>query len=115
VAVVGAHVLLYSSEPEALRATLRDGFGWKGVDAGHGWLILALPPAEIGVHPTDGPPAHLFSLMCDDIESTVAELEAKGIRFTGGIADERYGLVTTMLLPGEVEVQLYEPRHSTAI
>ena len=71
-AIIGAHVLLYSTEAEKLRATFRDGFGWKHVDAGEGWLIFALPPAELGVHPDEGPTyesgmRHQFSLMCDDI------------------------------------------------
>jgi len=115
VAITGAHVLLYSSAPEALRATLQDAFGWSGVDAGEGWLILALPPAEIGVHPTNDAPKHMLSLMCDDLETTTAELRAKGIRFVGEVEDEPWGIAATMLLPGNVELQLYQPRHATAI
>ena len=87
-AIIGAHVLLYSSEPEALRAMLRDVFGWKHVDAGRGWLIFALPPAELGVHPPEGPSyesgaRHQLTLMCDDIASTVQELRAKGVDVRG--------------------------------
>ena len=83
--IVGAHVLLYSSEPETLRAMLRDVFGWKHVDAGGGWLIFALPPAELGVHPGEGPAydsgvRHQFTLMCDDITSTIRDLRSKGRR-----------------------------------
>jgi hypothetical protein len=115
VAIIGTHVLLCSSEPEALRETLRDAFGWTGVDAGGGWLILALPPGEIGVHPTEDAPKHLFSLMCDDLEATTAELSAKGIRFVGELEDAPWGIAATMLLPGDVEVQVYQPRHATAI
>ncbi len=119
-AIIGAHVLLYTPEAEALRATLRDVFGWKHVDAGRGWLIFALPPAELGVDPTDSPNEetsvhHEFSLMCDDIEATVRELRAKGVEVRGDPADHGYGITTTLILPGGVEVQLYEPRHPVAI
>jgi predicted enzyme related to lactoylglutathione lyase len=118
-AIIGAHVLLYSSEPEALRTALRDVFGWKHVDAGHGWLIFALPPAELGVHPAEGPAGgagtHQVSLMCDDIETTVRELRAKGVVVKGQPKDEGYGVTVMLSLPGGVEVQLYEPRHPVAI
>ena len=113
-AITGAHVLLYSSEAAQLRSTLRDVTGWRNVDAGDGWLIFALPPAEVGVHPGDAP-RHELSLLCDDIQSTVAELREKGIEFTGDVEDRRFGAAITMVLPGDVEVLLYEPRHPTAI
>jgi predicted enzyme related to lactoylglutathione lyase len=119
-AIIGAHVLLYTPEAEALRATFRDVFGWKHVDAGDGWLIFALPPAELGVHPAEGPTygsgvRHQFTLMCDDIDATVRELRAKGIDVRGEPTDEGYGITTVLSLPGGVEVQLYEPRHPVAI
>jgi predicted enzyme related to lactoylglutathione lyase len=119
-AIIGAHVLLYTPEPEALRATLRDVFGWKHVDAGGGWLIFALPPAELGVHPAEGPTydsgtRHQFTLMCDDIHATVRQLRAKGIVVNGEPEDEGYGVTVMLSLPGGVEVQLYEPRHPVAI
>jgi len=119
-AVVGAHVLLYSPEPEALRATLRDVFGWKHVDAGHGWLIFALPPAELGVHPAEGPTGasevkHQFSLMCDDINATIRELRAKGLEVEGEPKNEGFGVTIMLTLPGGVHVMLYEPRHPVAI
>jgi catechol 2,3-dioxygenase-like lactoylglutathione lyase family enzyme len=118
--IIGAHVLLYTPEPEALRATLLDAFGWKHVDAGDGWLIFALPPAELGVHPAEGPThesgvRHQFSLMCDDIEATMRELRAKGIEVKGEPADEGFGITVMLNLPGGVEVLLYEPRHAVAI
>ena len=113
-AITGAHMLLYTSEPDALRAVLRDVFEWSSVDAGGGWLIFGLPPAELGIHPSDGP-AHQISLMCDDNEKTKAELTAKGIAFSGEPTDMGFGITVTMVLPGNVEVLLYEPKHPTAI
>ena len=113
-AITGAHVLLYTSQPEELRAALRDVFGWKYVDAHDGWLIFALPPAELGVHPSETR-SHEFSLMCDDLDETVAELRAKGIEFRGEPENQGFGIVMTMVLPGGLEVLLYEPRHTTAI
>jgi hypothetical protein len=119
-AIMGAHMLLYSSEPEALRAALRDVFGFESVDAGGGWLIFALPPAELGVHPAEGPTyesgvRHQVTFMCDDIQTTIGELTAKGIRIDGEPEDEGYGITVMMSLPGDVKVLLYEPRHTLAI
>jgi catechol 2,3-dioxygenase-like lactoylglutathione lyase family enzyme len=114
VAVTGAHILLYTSEPDALRAVLGDTFGWRHVDAGAGWLIFAVPPTEIAVHPSEKP-AHELSLMCDDITATMAELEAKGVEFKGEPENQRWGVAVTMALPGGLEMLLYEPRHATAI
>ena len=115
-AIIGAHVLLYSSEPDALRTMLRDVFGWKHADAGGGWLIFALPPSELGVHPTeDSGPHHEFSLMCDDITRTVRDLRGKGVEVTGEPQDRGWGIAVTLTLPGGVEVLLYQPRHPVAI
>jgi hypothetical protein len=113
-AITGAHALLYSSEPEALRAVLRDVFGWGSVDAGGGWPIFALPPAEVAVHPADAP-RHELSLMCDDLDATVAELRDRGIHFRGERSTERWGHAITMVLPGDLDVLLYQPLHPTAI
>ena len=112
--ITGAHVLLYTPEAEALRGVLRDVMGWSYVDAHEGWLIFALPPAELGVHPGDSP-RHELSLMCDDIHATVAELREKGIEIRGEPENAGFGVQVTMVLPGGVEVMLYEPRHITAI
>jgi catechol 2,3-dioxygenase-like lactoylglutathione lyase family enzyme len=119
-AVIGAHVVLYTSEPDALRATLRDVFGWRHVDAGDGWLIFALPPAEVGVHPAEGPTfhsgvRHQLTLMCDNLDATIAELRAKGVTFQAEPEDEGWGITTMMTLPGGLEVMLYQPRHPVAI
>ncbi|MFI5041075.1 MAG: VOC family protein [Acidimicrobiales bacterium] len=113
-AIIGTHALLYSSQPEELRAVLRDAFGWDHVDAHDGWLIFKLPPAELGVHPAERP-AHELTFMCDDIRATMAELGAKGVRLQGEPEVREFGLVVTMVLPGDLEVLLYEPRHRTAI
>jgi hypothetical protein len=114
VAVTGVHAILYSTAPEELREVLRDVFGWHHVDAHEGWLIFGLPPAELGVHPADGP-HHELSLMCDDLTATMAELEQKGVAFAGQPENRGFGVAVTMLLPGGVELLLYQPRHPTAI
>jgi catechol 2,3-dioxygenase-like lactoylglutathione lyase family enzyme len=112
--ITGAHVLLYTPEADALRVVLRDALGWPNVDAGHGWLIFALPPAELGVHPGDAP-SHQLSLMCDDLVATIADLRGKGLEIRGEPRNDPFGITTTLVLPGGVEVMLYEPRHPTAI
>ncbi len=114
-AIIGVHGLVYTSEPEAVREVFRDVFGWDHVDAGDGWLIFALPPAELGVHPSEHLVRRDLSLMCDDLEATMAELRAKGIEFEGEPEDEGFGITVTMVLPGETKLMLYEPRHTTAI
>jgi hypothetical protein len=112
--ITGAHVILYSQEAESLRAVLRDVIGWPSVDAHEGWLIFALPPAELAVHPADSP-HHELSLMCDDIDATMHDLRAKGIEFRGELQTMGWGVGATMVLPGGVDVLLYQPRHATAI
>jgi len=119
-AITGAHAILYTSEPEALRDVFRDVFGFKHVDAGEGWLIFALPPAELGIHPAEGPTfeggvRHQLTLMCDDIAAMIEELRGKGVDVRGEPLDEGWGITTTLVLPGGTEVMLYEPRHPTAI
>jgi catechol 2,3-dioxygenase-like lactoylglutathione lyase family enzyme len=109
--ITGAHAIIYSRDADADRGFLGDVLELPSVDAGHGWLIFALPPAELATHPTDGADRHELYLMCDDIRATVAELEAKGVRFSGGIAEERWGSVTAIKLPSGGELGLYEPKH----
>ena len=113
-AVTGVHTILYTSEAEAVRDILKDVFGWPHVDAHDGWLIFALPPAEIAVHPSDAP-HHEITFMCDDIHATVAELKEKGIEFEGEPTMQGFGAIVHMVLPGGLKVMLYQPRHVTAI
>jgi hypothetical protein len=111
--VTGVHAVIYTPEAEELRALLRDAFGWSHVDAGDGWLIYALPPAELGVHPGDLPGQEI-SVMCDEIGATMADLSSKGVAFRGEPEERGWGIVVTMILPGGVEMLLYQPRHPTA-
>jgi catechol 2,3-dioxygenase-like lactoylglutathione lyase family enzyme len=112
----GVHTMFYSSEPEALRAFLRDKLGFKATDVGGGWLIFDVPEADMGCHPAgesdgDRSGAHDISFYCDDIETTVRELQERGVEFTGPVADHGYGLVTHFKVPGGFEVQLYQPKY----
>jgi catechol 2,3-dioxygenase-like lactoylglutathione lyase family enzyme len=111
--ILGAHVILYSSDAEADRAFLRDLLGLPGVDAGGGWLITQLPPGEVAVHPAESSGATELYLVCDDVERTVAELAATGVRFEGGIRDQGWGRLTTIRLPGGGTLGLYEAGHPT--
>lgn len=120
----GSHFLLYSKNPEADRAFLRDALDFRSVDAGRGWLIFALPPSEIAVHPLDedAPPqnpdgqvvgASLY-LMCDDLDATMRSLESKDVLFSE-VNEAAWGIVTTFRLPGGGEIGLYQPTHPTAL
>jgi predicted enzyme related to lactoylglutathione lyase len=108
--ITGIHAIQFTQDADALRAFLRDTLELPSVDAGRGWLIFGLPPAELAAHPGDTPGTELY-LMCDDIEATVAQLEAKGVELTKPVSDEGWGLVTAIALPGGGELGLYEPRH----
>ena len=112
--ITGAHAIIYSSAADETRAFLRDVLGFRSVDAGGGWLIFALPPAEVAVHPTDGDSVHELYLMCDNLDATMADLSAKGVE-CAPVSEERWGSVTSLTLPGGVTLGLYEPRHPTAI
>jgi catechol 2,3-dioxygenase-like lactoylglutathione lyase family enzyme len=112
--ITGAHSILYSKDAEGLRDFIRDKLGFQHVDAGRGWLIFALPPAELAVHPTDGKGYHELYLLCDDIRTTMAELKKKGVEFTGPVREERWGSVTAIKLPDGGELGLYQPKHALA-
>lgn len=109
--ITGAHAIIFTKDAEGVRAFLRDVLGFSSVDAGGGWLIFALPPAELAVHPTDDATRHELYLMCDDVHATVEELRDKGVRFTRPVTDVGWGLITALELPDGRELALYEPRH----
>jgi catechol 2,3-dioxygenase-like lactoylglutathione lyase family enzyme len=110
--ITGAHTIIYTADADADRAFFGDVLGLPAVDAGQGWLIFALPPAELAAHPSaEEPGRHELHLMCDDIEATVADLEGKGVEFTGPVSDQGWGLFTRLKLPSGSELGLYEPRH----
>jgi catechol 2,3-dioxygenase-like lactoylglutathione lyase family enzyme len=111
--ISGSHVVVYSKDADADRAFFRDVLGFKSVDAGHGWLIFALPPAEAAFHPGDES-AHEFYFMCDDLRAEMAALAKKGVKFSK-IDEARWGSITKMQLPGGGEVGLYQPKHPTAL
>jgi predicted enzyme related to lactoylglutathione lyase len=116
--IVATHVTVYADDPEAARAFFRDVVGMANVDAGGGWLIFKLPPAELGIHPsgeTSPGGHHEVFLMCDDIEKTVDELKTRGVEFSSPISDAGFGRMTSFKIPGGAELSLYEPRHPTAI
>jgi len=108
--LTGAHVVIYTKDAEADRAFFRDVLGFRSVDAGHGWLIFALPAAEAAFHPFEENNKHEMYFMCDDLGAVMASLGKKGVRF-GEIAEEQWGTRTRMLLPGGGEVGLYQPKH----
>ncbi|MGO9560244.1 MAG: VOC family protein [Acidimicrobiales bacterium] len=117
------HTLVYSDDADAARAFFRDVLGWPYVDAHGGWLIFKTGPSELGVHPTSAghedadwstTARHEITLMCDDLEGTVADLKLKGAEFTRDISDEGFGRTITMKVPGSIEMMLYEPRHPPA-
>jgi predicted enzyme related to lactoylglutathione lyase len=111
----GVHALIYTKNADAVRAFFRDIVGTPHVDAGHGWLIFALPPAELGIHPAEDEESHELYLMCDDIERTIAELKTKGVTAAGPISDQGWGRVTSITIADGVTLGLYQPRHPTAL
>ncbi|MFI0487237.1 VOC family protein [Actinomadura sp. 9N215] len=110
----GAHVIIYSRDAEADRAFIRDVLGFPDVDAGHGWLIFKLPPAELAAHPTQSEPRHEFYLMCDDIRTTLEGLGARGVQVDVPVTEESWGLLAAIRLPSGAELPIYEPRHPLA-
>lgn len=111
--ISGSHVVIYSKNAEADRAFFRDVLGFKSVDAGHGWLIFALPPAEVAFHPSEEA-AHELFFMCDDLRAEISSLAAQGVRCTE-VEEARWGSITTVGLPGGGHIGLYQPKHPTAL
>jgi catechol 2,3-dioxygenase-like lactoylglutathione lyase family enzyme len=109
--ITGAHAIIFTNDADGVRAFLGDVLGLSSVDAGGGWPIFGLPPAELAVHSTDGEPRDELYLMADDLYATVAELQAKGVKFTRPIKDAGWGLLTALELPDGRELAIYEPRH----
>jgi len=113
--IFGAHAIIFSKAPGEARQLLKTVLKATAVDAGGGWLIFPLPPAEIAVHPTDGTPSQQVYLMCEDIEATIDELRSKGITFTQAVREASWGRITAIALPGGGELGLYQPRHPMAL
>ena len=108
--LTGAHVVIYSEDAAADRAFFRDTLGFPSVDAGHGWLIFELPAAEVAFHPHDRDNQHEMFFVCDDLKTEMAALRKKGVHFSES-TEERWGIRTTMSLPGGGAIGLYEPKH----
>ena len=114
--ISGAHVVIYSTNPDADRAFFRDVLRYPYADAGHGWLIFALPPAELACHPSEAAQGHSeLYLMCKDIHAARATLEEKGVEFVHPITDQGWGLLTRFVVPGYGQLGLYEPRHPSPL
>jgi predicted enzyme related to lactoylglutathione lyase len=109
------HAIVFSPEAEKVRAFFGDVLGLSSVDAGGGWLIFALPPAELAVHPADGDARHELYLMCDSIDATLAELRDKGVEVAQGVTDQGWGLLATIRLPDGSEFPIYEPRYPSPL
>jgi catechol 2,3-dioxygenase-like lactoylglutathione lyase family enzyme len=112
--ISGAHVIVYSKNAEADRAFFRDVLGFKSVDAGHGWLIFALPPAEAAFHPSDESSAHELYFMCESLKAEMDSLAKKGVKCSR-VEEARWGSITKIRLPGGGRIGLYEPKHPTAL
>jgi predicted enzyme related to lactoylglutathione lyase len=112
--ISGAHVLIYSRDADADRAFFRDVLGLGSVDSGGGWLIFALPPAEVAIHPTEETEHHELFLLCEDIEATAQELERRGVLLKRPFDEPRWGRVTEITLPGGGRIGLYQPKHPLA-
>lgn len=115
--ISGVHTMFYTSQPRELRAFLRDKLGFPATDVGDGWLIFDLPDAHVGCHPVESPKdppsgTHYISFYCDDIEQTIAELRQRGVEFIGDIVNAGYGLTIQFKMPGDFDVQLYQPLYS---
>jgi len=112
--IFGTHVVVYSKDADADRTFFRDVLGFRSVDAGHGWLIFALPPAEAAFHPAEQNGGHELYLMCDDLKAEMASLAEKGVSCSA-VQEARWGSITKIRLPGGGQVGLYQPKHPTAL
>jgi catechol 2,3-dioxygenase-like lactoylglutathione lyase family enzyme len=112
--ISGAHVVIFTKKTEADRAFFRDVLGFKAVDAGHGWLIFALPPAEAAFHPSEENDGHELFFMCDDLNVEMTSLAEKGVKCSK-VEEARWGSITKVQLPGGGAVGLYQPKHPTAL
>ncbi len=112
--ISGAHYVIYSKNADADRAFFRDVLGFKSVDAGHGWLIFALPPAEAAFHPSDAGASHELYFLCDDLKAEMASLASKGVPCSE-VKEERWGSITKIQLPSGATIGLYQPKHPTAL
>ena len=112
--IFGAHVIVYSKDPVADRAFFRDVLGFSSVDAGAGWLIFALPPAELAVHPAEAKDRHELFLMCDDLKAEIMALGSKGVRCSE-VQEARWGSITRIRLPGGSELGIYQPKHPSPL
>jgi hypothetical protein len=112
--ITGAHIVVYSKNPESDRAFFRDVLKFPAVDAGHGWLIFALPPAEAAFHPSEENDLHELYFMCSDLKLTMESLAGKKVK-CGPVKEERWGSLTTISLPGGGKIGLYQPKHPTAV
>jgi hypothetical protein len=109
--IIGAHSIIYSTNPDADRAFLRDVLQLPNVDVGGGWLIFGLPPAEVAVHPSEKNNVHEFYLMCDDVEAFIADMKKRNIT-CGPVQNQGWGLLTQLTLPGGGTLGIYQPRHA---
>src|SRR5262245_54029341 len=110
----GAHVIIYSKDAEADRAFFRDVLKYDSVDAGHGWLIFALPPAEVAVHPSEENDVHELFLMCDDVQALIAEMKMKHVECSP-VDEQRWGSITRLTLPGGGKLGIYQPKHASPL
>ena len=113
--ITGVHAIVFSPAADKVRAFFADVLGMSSVDAGGGWLIFALPPAELAVHPADGTDRHELYLMCDNMEDTLAELRAKGVEVARDVSDQGWGLLAALRLPDGGELPIYQPRHPSPL
>ena len=110
----GAHVVVYSKDPDADRAFFRDVLQFPCVDAGHGWLIFAMPPLEAAFHDSEKNDQHELFLMCDDLEATLSDLKSKHVQVSD-VSEQRWGMLASLILPGGGKIGIYQPKHPSPL